>query len=91
MSICSSSMWSRFCKKYKQGQAEPPAEDDNAATPHKKRGIKRPTEGSLPPASDRDSLLSLTSSDPHSFHASKPVKNERSALSVLQGVLLGHD
>jgi len=59
------------------------------SAPHKKGGIKRPTGGSLPSVSE--SPLSLTSPPSGSLHVPKPVKNEHSALSVLQDVLLGHD
>lgn len=57
------------------------------SAPQKKRGIKR--EGGLSPVGSSSSLTS--SSDSDSLQVPKPVKNERSALSILQDVLLGRD
>lgn len=117
--LCHSlSMWSQFCRKYKQGQAEPPVggDDKTAAggatadirdmtsyiekqsaaaasaylsAPHKnKDGIKKPIKGSPLPAFSGGSPSS-TSSDSVPYHVPKPVRNECSALSVLQDMLLG--
>lgn len=112
----SSSLWSQFRDKYKQGQTEPHVEgDDKMATgivdadlpsyiakqsaaaasaylsgPHKKRRVRRPTEGDLALAKGEGGSSSVRmSSEPRLDHVPKFVKNERSALSALQDTLLG--
>jgi hypothetical protein len=61
------------------------------SAPYKKHEIKGPTEGCLPSVSAEGSPSFLISSDSCLFHAPKPVKNEHSALSILQAMLLGRD
>jgi hypothetical protein len=125
MLIRSSYMWSQFCKKYKQVQAEPPVEgevktaagiagadttssyiaEQSAAAAsaflsasHKKGGVKPPTEGTLPLTSKGGGpLVFPTPSASGSRHVPtrvanrRHVKNGRSALGLIQDVLLGRD